>query len=132
MKRIDEVFATGQPVRFEDEPDGKTIDNSAYPVLDARGVVVAAAIIGVDITERKLYEREREKLIADLQKAVAEIRTLHGILPICASCKKIRDDAGAWHQMEAYIRDHTDAEFSHGLCAECAQKLYPGFVQKKT
>jgi PAS domain S-box-containing protein len=82
-----------------------------------------------DITDRKLAEQEREKLIAELQNALAEIKTLHGILPICASCKKIRDDQGAWHQVEAYIRDHTDAEFSHGLCADCAKKLYPGFAQ---
>jgi len=83
-----------------------------------------------DITERKLAEREREKLIADLQKALAEIKTLQGILPICSSCKKIRDDTGAWHQMEVYIRDRTNAEFSHGLCADCAKRLYPDIMKK--
>jgi YesN/AraC family two-component response regulator len=73
----------------------------------------------------KRFIAEREKLIADLQKALAEIKTLHGILPICANCKKIRDDKGAWKQMESYISEHTDAVFSHGLCSECATKLYP-------
>ncbi|GAB4347452.1 MAG: hypothetical protein Kow0089_24920 [Desulfobulbaceae bacterium] len=63
-----------------------------------------------------------------LQEALAEVRTLSGFLPICASCKKIRDDRGYWNQIEAYIREHSDAEFSHGLCPECAQKLYPDLM----
>ena len=70
-------------------------------------------------------EEEREQLIHELQAALAEIKTLRGILPICSSCKKIRDDEGYWHQVEVYIRDHSEAEFSHGLCPECAKKLYP-------
>jgi ABC-type phosphate/phosphonate transport system substrate-binding protein len=65
----------------------------------------------------------------ELQKALAEIKTLHGILPICASCRKIRDEVGAWHQLETYISRHTDAQFSHGICKECAQKLYPQFYK---
>jgi PAS domain S-box-containing protein len=79
-----------------------------------------------DISERKRAEEEREKLIHDLQKALSEIKILKGILPICASCKKIRDDRGYWRQIEAYIRDHSEAEFSHGICPECKEKLYPG------
>ena len=75
------------------------------------------------------YLAEREHLIADLQKALAEIKTLHGILPICSHCKKIRDDKGAWQQMETYISNHTDALFSHGICQECAIKLYPEYYQ---
>ncbi len=70
----------------------------------------------------KQYFAERERLITDLQKALSEIKTLRGILPICASCKKIRDDEGSWKQMESYIRDHSEAQFSHGLCPECAEK----------
>ena len=77
--------------------------------------------------ESERIEQEREHLIAELQKALAEIKTLHGIVPICASCKKIRDDEGAWHQMETYISEHTDAQFSHGICKECAKKLYPEY-----
>ncbi len=65
-----------------------------------------------------------------MDRTLAEIKSLHGILPICSSCKKIRDDKGAWHQMEAYIHDHTNAEFSHGLCAECARKMYPKYYKK--
>ena len=76
-----------------------------------------------DITERKQAEEEREKLISDLQTASAKIKTLSEIIPICAWCKKIRDDEEYWKQVEEYIRDHTEAEFSHGLCPECAAKM---------
>jgi len=78
-----------------------------------------------DITERKLLESEKEKLIARLEKALDEIKSLKGILPICSSCKNIRDDKGYWQQIETYIRDHSDAEFSHSLCPDCAKRLYP-------
>jgi PAS domain S-box-containing protein len=78
-----------------------------------------------DITERKRAEEAREQLITELQQALAQVKTLSGLLPICANCKKIRDDHGYWHQVEEYVRDHTEADFSHGLCPDCAQKLYP-------
>ena len=78
-----------------------------------------------DITERKEADALREKLIADLQKAAKQIKTLSGFIPICASCKKIRDDKGYWEQIETYIMERSDAEFSHGLCPECSKKLYP-------
>lgn len=85
------------------------------------------------IIEMALYkhktEKEREELINELQAALARVKTLSGLLPICASCKKIRDDAGYWQQVEVYIRDHADVEFSHGLCPECAKKLYPDFFE---
>ena len=67
---------------------------------------------------------EQRELIAKLQDALANIRTLKGLLPICASCKKIRDDKGYWSQIEVYVRDHSDAEFSHGLCPDCARKYF--------
>jgi AmiR/NasT family two-component response regulator len=68
---------------------------------------------------------ELRRLNAELQDAFAEIKTLRGILPICSSCKKIRDDEGYWNQLETYIQEHSEAVFSHGLCPECAKKLYP-------
>ena len=64
--------------------------------------------------------------VEELQKALGEVKQLSGILPICASCKKIRDDAGYWKQIESYITSHSDAQFSHGICPECVKKLYPG------
>lgn len=78
-----------------------------------------------DITERKRAEAEREKLMQELQEALTRVKLLSGLLPICASCKKIRDDKGYWTQIEAYIRDHSEAEFTHGICPECFKKLYP-------
>ncbi len=68
---------------------------------------------------------ELRTTVDELQHALAEVRTLRGILPICSGCKRIRDDKGYWHQVEAYISDHSEAAFSHGLCAECLEKLYP-------
>ena len=70
---------------------------------------------------------ELRRLNAELQAALAEVKTLSGLLPICASCKKIRDDQGYWQQVEVYIRDHSEVEFSHGICPDCAQKLYSQF-----
>lgn len=63
----------------------------------------------------------------ELQDALSKVKLLGGLLPICASCKKIRDDKGYWQQIEAYIRDHSEAEFSHGICPECARTLYPEY-----
>jgi PAS domain S-box-containing protein len=79
-----------------------------------------------DITERKKAEEDRERLITELTEALSRIKTLSGMLPICSSCKKIRDDRGYWNQIESYIRDHSDAEFTHGLCPDCIKRLYPG------
>lgn len=70
-------------------------------------------------------EKEREELVADLRNALATIKTLEGILPICSCCKKIRDDEGDWNHIESYISKHTDATFTHSLCMDCARKLYP-------
>ncbi len=84
-----------------------------------------------DISERKQHEKERDALIDNLKKSLAKVRKLSGLLPICASCKKIRDDKGYWNQIEAYIRDHSEAEFSHGICPECSEKLYPEYHRKQ-
>jgi PAS domain S-box-containing protein len=83
-----------------------------------------------DQTERKKIELERERLIAELQQALAEIKTLRGILPICSICKKIRDDRGSWRKLETYISEHTDADFTHGLCEECARKHYSKYLNR--
>ncbi|MCI5131806.1 MAG: PAS domain S-box protein [Candidatus Electrothrix sp. EH2] len=78
-----------------------------------------------DIHERKEIELENERLVRKLRNALSNIKVLNGLLPICASCKKIRDDQGYWSQVEVYIGAHSDADFSHGLCPECAKRLYP-------
>jgi len=87
------------------------------------------AELQAELDERKRVEAEREKLIAELQEALARVKTLSGLLPICASCKKIRDDQGYWHQVEVYVRDHSDADFSHSLCPDCARQLYPDIYE---
>lgn len=71
-----------------------------------------------------LAERERDRLIEELKKALAQVKALSGLLPICSNCKKIRDDKGYWRQLEAYIRDHSEAEFTHGICPDCMKLLY--------
>lgn len=80
--------------------------------------------------ERKRLEGEKEALIGELKAALAKVRVLSGMLPICAACKKIRDDSGYWHQIESYITEHSETEFSHGICPECMKKLYPDYVKK--
>ncbi|MDO8547577.1 MAG: hypothetical protein Q7R68_09500 [Nitrospirales bacterium] len=79
------------------------------------------------IAALKQAEEEREKLIRQLQEALASIKTLSGLLPICFSCKQIRDDKGYWNQIETYIHDHSDAQFTHGICPACVTKLYPEY-----
>ncbi len=78
-----------------------------------------------EITDRKEAEKEREQLIQRLHRALSQVKTLQGLLPICASCNKIKNDNGSWERIEIYIRKHTDANFSHSICPECARKLYP-------
>ncbi|MDK9707090.1 MAG: PAS domain S-box protein [Desulforhopalus sp.] len=80
-----------------------------------------------DISDRKKVEEERERLIVELRDALVKIKALSGLLPICASCKKIRDDRGCWKQMETYIMEHSEADFTHSICPDCAERLYPGY-----
>jgi PAS domain S-box-containing protein len=84
----------------------------------------------MELIERKRVEKERKRLVSRLQKALANVKKMSGLLPICSSCKKIRDDNGYWNQIEAYIRDRSEAEFSHSICPECRKKLYPELDQR--
>lgn len=83
------------------------------------------------ISKEMEAEEERERLVAELQEALSKVKQLSGLLPICASCKKIRDDQGYWNQIESYLRKHTEVDFSHGLCPPCAEKLYPEIFKNK-
>jgi uncharacterized PurR-regulated membrane protein YhhQ (DUF165 family) len=80
-----------------------------------------------EIEHRKKIEAEKEKLIQRLKEALSEVKTLRGFLPICARCKKIRDDEGYWQQIEKYVQAHSEAQFSHGICPDCARELYPDY-----
>ncbi len=93
--------------------------------------MILSALLGVFWGKIKQADKEKSEVIAELQKALKKVKTLSGFLPICASCKKIRDDKGYWNQIEVYISEHSEAEFSHGICPECAQKLYPDIYNEK-
>jgi hypothetical protein len=80
---------------------------------------------------RKKTEKEKEKLIDNLEQAIKEIKTLQGLLPICSICKSIRDDKGYWNSLESYFSDHSDLEFSHSYCPACAQLHYQQFLPQK-
>ncbi len=97
------------------------------PIKDAQGKVVGASTVARDITQRKREEAERLKLIQELTDALAQVKTLTGLLPICASCKKIRDENSYWQQVETYIQKHANVDFTHGICPDCVKKLYPEY-----
>ena len=96
---------------------------SANPLRDDAGKAIGALAMITDISERKEMEREREVLIGELQTALANVKTLKGLLPVCAWCSKVRDESGGWQPMEVYIRIHSDANFSHGICPECLERF---------
>ncbi len=84
----------------------------------------------IHINERKRVESDREKLILELKASLDKIKTLRGMLPICASCNKIRDDQGYWNKVADYISAYSEVKFTHGFCPECAEKLYSRFYKK--
>jgi hypothetical protein len=120
---IQEAFASDSKHEFEIHCGGFTL---AFLVVAIKEEGYAN-FYGTDITDRKIAEVERERLIVQLQEALANVKTLSGLLPICAWCKKVRDDQGYWKQIEKYIEVHSDASFSHGVCPDCAKKLVQGF-----
>ncbi len=94
------------------------------PIFDKKGEITSVVHIARDITQRILIQNERKRLVKDLKQALVQIKTLHGLIPICAHCKKIRDDKGYWNLLESYIETHSQASFSHGMCPECSEHLY--------
>lgn len=110
--------------------DSSSYEITTSPLRDGTGQIIAGIEVVRNIDRRKKLQREREVLISELQEALANIKTLSGLLPICASCKKIRDDKGYWKQIESFIEVHSEAKFSHGICPDCAEKLYPEFYKK--
>jgi PAS domain-containing protein len=102
-------------------------DGPGYTQSDLETLAFLATQVGTAI-ERQRAEAEQERLIAELREALSRVKTLSGLLPICAHCKKVRDDSGYWSALEDYLRTHSDAEFSHGICPECMELLYPEFL----
>ena len=97
----------------------------ASPVYHRSGELLGAVETLQDITVLKQMEEEKERLNVELKEALQQIKTLSGLIPICAACKKIRDDKGYWNQLENYLEEHSDAVFSHGLCPECFREYFP-------
>jgi PAS domain S-box-containing protein len=129
-----DVFARRE--RFREFPnrnvhrDGRELwlHTSGVPIVDDAGDLVGYRGTDADVTQRMQAEQEKDRLTKELHDSLAhEIHTLRGIIPICASCKKIRDDTGYWQQVEVYIRDRTEAQFSHGFCPECARQVEEEF-----
>ena len=132
---------TAETVHFPRMSGGKEgyVTMRGVPIRRGREVV-GAIFISVDITnlkvaqaELRLHKESLEQLVetrtAELQDALAKVKTLSGFLPICVNCKKIRDDKGYWTQVEEYLHTHSEVEFSHGLCPDCLKKLYPQMVK---
>ena len=122
---------------FPDSILGRHLSIQIRPILARKNSLRIEAdsfAVGIiwDITKRKRIEGERERLIHELQDALANIKRLRGLLPICASCKKIRDDKGYWNDLEAYILEHSEAEFTHGFCPDCMKKLYGVVLDEHT
>ncbi len=120
-----------ETVRIRKDGTAINVSLTYSPIKDEEGHVIGVSSIERDITARKREENERLKLIRELTDALAKIKTLRGLLPICASCKKIRDDRGYWQKVESYISSHTGAEFTHGICPECMRRLYPEYIVSK-
>jgi PAS domain S-box-containing protein len=130
-RQFQEVLHNRQRVAFDDRQRDRVLRTELVPVLDAGGAVAAVAVVSFDITERCLMEEHLRRSVAELEKALTDVKTLSGLLPICANCKKIRDDKGYWSSVEQYIGAHTGAEFSHGLCPDCMRKLYPELAEEE-
>jgi PAS domain S-box-containing protein len=119
---VDEVFVRKDGTVFP-------ISVVTSPIWE-EGKIVAAVTAFRDISRQKELEQERSQLILAYEDALSNIKTLKGLVPICASCKKIRDDKGYWNYLEVFIQERTGAEFSHGICPDCATKLYPDYIKE--
>ncbi|MBI5801817.1 MAG: response regulator [Verrucomicrobia bacterium] len=106
------------------------IDYTATRIREADGTVAGVVVVFRDVTPRRQMEEDRERLIRELQESLANVKTLTGLIPICAQCKKIREDRDYWVQVEAYMVAHADAKFTHTLCPSCLRSLYPEFAEE--
>lgn len=123
FKNIFIVLISGTKTGSAEQAEGLEIGADGYI---ARPVTNRELLARVNAMVRILRaERERDRLIVQLEETLSKVKKLSGLLPICAGCKKIRDDKGYWNQIELYLKEHSDAVMSHGICPECADKYYP-------
>ncbi len=136
-RQLDIILEKGELAHYEatlkrrDNGERVVVLATAQLYSDNSGKIIGIEGIFSDITERKKVEEALEEERGHLEKAIREVRTLQGILPICSKCKKIRNDSGFWEQVEKYVSEHTDAIFSHGICPDCAKELYPELYKDK-
>lgn len=115
----------GEPYSYEMTVRERVFEAHVEPLRSSEGTIAGCLGIALDITGRTQAERAREILICELQTALDNIKTLRGLLPICAACNKIRDNQGRWEFLETYIQSHSEAQFTHSICPQCTEKLYP-------
>lgn len=124
--RGDEVMQLGEIFNlFQKQLSAYSEEVEAFNRTLEEKVLMKTEELRLELQLRKQTEEEKENLIKELRKALDEINTLRGILPVCSFCKNIRDDKGHWEKIESYIKDHSQAEFSHSICPECMKKHYP-------
>jgi PAS domain S-box-containing protein len=131
------IVATGEPLPGREElafhrdtGEQRWHLTTKIPIKNSKGDVIGFAGISRDITEQKRLQEQRDQYVHELQEALEKVTTLSGLLPICAGCKKIRNDKGYWQQVEGYIMEHSSARFTHGLCPDCLQKMYTEFQKE--
>jgi PAS domain S-box-containing protein len=129
------LLENGQAREYEvffQNPDGNNravlFNKACYTNTD--GSVVGLVGVITDVTDRKVVEEEKKELIARLSQALAEIKTLSGLLPICSYCGNVRDDRGYWSKIEKYMHEHSGTQFSHGICPDCMKEHYPEQYEK--
>ncbi|MCB2193203.1 MAG: PAS domain-containing protein [Deltaproteobacteria bacterium] len=124
LERRGDMLATYEAFLPALGEDGRFVAGSATCLLDEKGRMTGAVETLRDITKDKRSVQEREKLIRELTAALEKVQTLKGLIPICSHCKSIRRDEGYWEQLETFIADHAEVEFSHGICPDCIEKYY--------
>ena len=117
-----------QEVEIDDGGGQRWLDVRFDPVQDRWGALAGRLVVVRDVTLQKELEDERERLIDELQEALRTVVQLEGLLPICASCRKVRDDTGFWGNVEEYFGSRAPVEFTHGICPDCQTKLYPSIT----
>ena len=128
---INEIKNVDEEITLTFGKETKIYDLRIRPLFNQKKKLQGRLFHFRDVTDKRMTEMQLEKTVVELRKALTKVKTLSGLLPICSSCKKIRDDNGYWNEVEAYIHEHSEVEFSHGICPDCMRKLYPDYVRKK-